>query len=230
MPRRAQVGDGEFVYHVMNRGAKRAVLFFCNADYTAFELILVEAQQRFRMRILAYCLMPNHWHFLLRPANARQLSEFMHWTTMTHALRWQALHQAVGTGAVYQGRYKAIPVQTERYFLNVCRYVERNPLRAGLVRRAQEWRWSSLWRKQHDAAHCLEPWPVAEPVNWINIVNASEEDAVVRPIRTAIVRGSPLGDEEWAKQTAATLGLESTLRSRGRPKKAPGEKGSRSYF
>jgi len=222
MPRRAQVGDGPFVYHVLNRGAKRAVLFFRDADYTAFEGILMEAGRRHGMRILAYCLMPNHWHFLLWPTSARQLREFMHWVTMTHARRWQAFHALVGSGAVYQGRYKAIPVQTDTYYLNVCRYIERNPLRAGLVRRAEDWRWSSLWRSINVADAGLEQWPVAKPAEWVRLVNGAEDSTAVEPVRAAIKRGMPLGDPAWAKETAAILGLESTLRSVGRPKKAPG--------
>jgi putative transposase len=222
MPRRAQVAVGGFVYHVLNRGAKRTRLFFCDDDYAAFEMILLAAQCRFEMGVLAYCLMPNHWHFLLRPRSTRQLSEFMHWLTMTHVRRWQTFHQTIGTGAVYQGRYKAIPVQTEKYFLNVCRYVERNAARAGLVRQAQEWRWSSLWRREHGAIECLEPWPVAVPANWRDLVNGVEDGTTLVPIRAAITRGSPLGDPGWAAQAADVLGLKSTLRSPGRPKKAPG--------
>ncbi len=222
MPRRMQIGEGEYVYHVVNRGAKKARLFFTESDYAAFESLLVTARKRFDMRILAYCLMPNHWHLLLHPRSSRQLSAFMHWITMTHAHCWQAFHQTIGTGAVYQGRYKAIPVQTERYFLNVCRYVERNPLRAGLVRLAQEWRWSSLWRRQQRKADFLETWPIVVPANWIDLVNAGEDASAITPIRAAITRGTPLGEPEWAAQAAMTLGLTSTLRSRGRPKKAPG--------
>lgn len=222
MPRRAPIGNGEFVYHVLNRAAKRTLLFFGEADYAAFEAILLEARTRFRMRILAYCLMPNHWHFVLWPASSKQLSDFMHWLTMTHARRWQEFHQTVGTGAVYQGRYKALPIQTDMHFLNVCRYVERNPLRAGLVRRAEDWQWSSLWRKHHEAGEWLESWPVVPEANWTAIVNGAECEDHVQTLRAAINRGSPYGDRDWVTRTAQSLGLQSRLRMRGRPKKAPG--------
>ncbi len=166
--------------------------------------------------------MPNHWHFVLWPASGKQLSRFMHWLTLTHSHRWQEFHQTVGTGAVYQGRYKALPIQTDTHFLNVCRYVERNPLRAGLVRQAQDWHWSSLWRKHQGLAEWLEPWPVSPSANWTGIVNGLENDQDLERIRAAIIRGSPLGDDDWTKATAHGLGLESTLRPRGRPKKDPG--------
>jgi len=222
MPRRAPIGNGEFVYHVLNRAAKRTLLFFREADYAAFEAILLESRARFHMRILAYCLMPNHWHFVLWPTSAKQLSDFMHWLTMTHAHRWQECHHNVGTGAVYQGRFKALPIQTDSHFLNVCRYVERNPLRAGLVGNAEQWQWSSLWRKHHNGHEWLESWPVAPHSNWTNIVNGMEPESDVRAIRKAVKRGSPYGDAEWMQRTALSLGLESTLRLPGRPRKAPG--------
>jgi putative transposase len=208
------------VYHVLNRGAKRTRLFDSSSDYSAFENILCEAQARTAMRLLAYCIMPNHWHFVLWPDSASQMSQFMHWLTLTHAQRWQVFHQTVGCGPVYQGRYKAIPVQTETQFLNVCRYVERNPLRAGLVLHAQEWQWSSLWRRHHGPHDALDKWPVPQPGNWTAIVDEPDQDQELDRIRLAVTRGAPLGDPQWVKQTAGALGLDSCLRPRGRPKKA----------
>jgi putative transposase len=221
MPPRAQDRLGGYVYHVLNRAAKRSLLFSGASDYQAFERVVHEAAQRTDMRILAYCVMPNHWHFVLWPEKAMQLSQFMHWLTLTHAHRWQKFHESVGTGAVYQARYKAIPIQTETHFLNVCRYVERNPLRAGLVQLAQDWEWSSLWKREHRLAEWLTPWPVLPPDDWTAIVNGLEPDDNLAHIRSAISRGFPLGDSDWTKATATKLGLESTLRPRGRPKKDP---------
>jgi putative transposase len=221
MPPRAQDPTGDFAYHVLNRAAKRSVLFTCTTDYQAFERVLFEAARRTGMRILAYCVMPNHWHFVLWPSSTKQLSQFMHWLTLTHAHRWQKFNKTVGTGAVYQARYKALPIQTDAHFLNVCRYVERNPLRAGLVQVAQDWQWSSLWRRQHGLTEWLAPWPVLTSGDWTAIVNGVEPDEDLARVRDAIRRGAPLGDSNWTVATAARLGLESTLRPRGRPKKDP---------
>jgi putative transposase len=97
------------------------------------------------MRLLSYCLMPNHWHLVLWPRADGELSDFGHWLTLTHTQRWHAHYHNVGTGHLYQGRFKSFPVARDEHFLQLCRYVERNPLRAGLVRRAEAWQWGSLW-------------------------------------------------------------------------------------
>jgi REP-associated tyrosine transposase len=221
MPRREQRSGGDLVYHVLNRAAKRSLLFAADADYFALEGVMDEARKRTPIDLLAYCIMPNHWHFILLPESGQQMSQFMHWLTLTHAHRWQIFHQTIGTGAVYQGRYKAIPIQTDSHFLNVCRYVERNPLRAGLVERAQDWRWSSLWRRHNGLDESLSPWPVSRPSNWTSIVNGVENDRDLGEIRLAVRRGAPFGDPDWTLKTAGILGLESKLRPRGRPKKDP---------
>jgi putative transposase len=117
------------------------------ADYSAFLCVLSQAQTRVPMRLLSFSVMPNHWHLVLRPESDDDLSRFMQWLTRTHAPRWQVKRRSVGTGAVYQGRFRAIPVQSDEHLLTVCRYVERNPLRAGLVDRVEHWRWSSAWRE-----------------------------------------------------------------------------------
>src|SRR4029453_7375519 len=160
MPRRPRAAHGNFVFHVFNRAAKRMRLFDSASDYGVAEQILLEARALTKMRLLAYCIMPNHWHLILWPLNGEQMSKFMQWFTGTHAQRWQAFNETIGTGAVYQGRYKAIPVQTDLYLLNVCRYVERNPLRAGLVQRAQDWPWSSF-SKRLMTDDVLDNWPVS---------------------------------------------------------------------
>jgi len=222
MPKRQMCESKDFVYHVLNRGAKRSRLFETTSDYSALERIIWEAKARVPVRILAYCLMPNHRHLMLWPTNGVQLSRFMHWLTLTHSHRWQSFHQTVGTGAVYQGRYKAIPIQTETQFFNVCRYVERNPLRANLVRQAQDWRWGSLWRRDHVADQMLDDWPLPRPATWTNLVNGVEEESDLVTIRTAVRQGLPCGDPGWVEQTARALGLQSHLQPRGRPKKVPG--------
>ena len=142
--------------------------------------------------------------------------------TITHARRWQEHRHQVGTGHIYQGRYKSFPVQTDEHFLTVCRYVERNPLRAGLVQRTEEWQWSSLWRRrQRDAKlrEILTDWPVDRPNNWVTRVNAAETTAELEGLRLSVTRGRPFGGPVWTKRAIARLGLESSIRPRGRPRK-----------
>jgi putative transposase len=144
MPRRPRVATGGYVYHALNRAVGRSTVFETVDDYAAFEKVLEEAGQRTRMRLLAFCVMPNHWHLVLWPRADGDLSEYMRWLTNTHTRRWHLAHRTVGTGPVYQGRFKSFPVQEDGHFFTLCRYVERNALRAKLVACAERWRWCSL--------------------------------------------------------------------------------------
>jgi putative transposase len=210
------------VYHVLNRANARLKIFEREADYLAFERVLAEAQDRVPMRILAWCLMPNHWHLVLWPRRDGDLSEYMRRVTLTHAQRWHAHRATAGTGHVYQGRFKSFVVQKDAHFLTVCRYVERNALRANLVQRAEDWRWSSLCRTHHrETAELLRaaPGPVTRPRNWVAYVNQSGTAAEIEAVRHSVRRGVPYGQPKWTNRTAKLLGLESTLRPRGRPVK-----------
>ena len=124
MARRPRLAAGDLAYHVLNRRVGRLSLFDQPADYAAFETILAEAQTQTGIRIAAYCLMPSHWHLLLWPRRDGELSEVLRWMTVTHTQRWHAHHHTAGTGPVYQGRFKSLPVQTDAHFLTVARYVE----------------------------------------------------------------------------------------------------------
>ncbi len=223
MPRRRRICTGGFVFHVLNRACRRDTLFFDSGDYRAFIVVLDEACVRFGIRLIAYCVMPNHWHLVLRPANGEQLSRFMHWLTMTHTQRWHCWHQTTGTGPLYQGRYKATPVQCDGHLLRVIRYVERNPLKPGLVVTAEAWKWSSLWQRQHGLeSPPLDNWPIPVPENWLALVNTPLTVSEWRAVSTALRRGRPYGDTHWTAEAAELLNLHSALRSRGRPrKKAP---------
>lgn len=223
MPRRLREATGGLAYHVLNRAAGRARLFDTDADYAAFEHVLAEAWQRTPTRILCYCILPNHWHLVLWPRADGELSGFMHWLTVTHTQRWHAYRHTSGTGPLYQGRFKSFPIQEDDHFLRVCRYVERNALRAGLVARAEEWRWGSLAQRRPTAAAEFltfrTNWPVPAPRNWTALVNRAETDAELETLRQSVRRGAPFGDAAWQRRIASALGLESSLRPRGRPRK-----------
>jgi len=209
------------VYHVLNRGVGRATLFGKAGDYAAFEKILRQAWERLAMRLLSYTLMPNHWHLVVWPQQDGALSTYVQWLTVTHVRRWHAHYHSAGTGPIYQGRFKSFPIQDGDHFLTVCRYVERNPLRAKLVKRAEQWRWSSLWQRlQRTQLAWLSDWPVAVPGRWTEHVNGAETESELAALRRSVVRGAPYGDGVWQQQTAEALGLQSALRSRGRPRQA----------
>jgi REP-associated tyrosine transposase len=222
MGRPKRAADGGLIYHVLNRANARMRIFDKAADYEAFEEVLAEAVERTSTRLLAYCLMPNHWHLVLWPQEDGELSRFTGWLTLTHTQRWHAHRHSTGSGHLYQGRFKSFPVQEDEHFYAVCRYVERNALRANLVKQAEAWRFGSLHRWKHGTAKekaLLCPWPLARLPGWIEHVNAPQTEAELAGIRRSIQRGCPFGDDTWSDRIVRQLGLESTLRPRGRPKK-----------
>lgn len=163
MGRAPRAPAGNMVYHVLNRANGRMKIFRKPKDYIAFEEVLKEAKKKQPMRILAYCLMPNHWHLVLHTYEDGDLSNFMRWVTLTHTQRWHAHYKSIGYGHLYQGRYKSFPVQKDEYFLQLVRYVERNAKRAALVKQAEDWQWSSLPSREFGSSkekEWLSTWPV----------------------------------------------------------------------
>ena len=222
MPRSARIAPGGVVFHVLNRGVGRRRVFEDAGDFDAFERILTETVESYRMRLCAYCLMPNHWHLVLWPWEDGDLGRFMQRLTITHVRRWQPHHAEDGWGHLYQGRYKSFPVQDDGHFLTVCRYVERNPLRARLVERAEHWKWSSLWRRERgDAAAraMLCDWAVEQPAGWLEWVNEPEPEAELAALRQSITRNRPFGEAPWQRRMVDLLGLASSFRPNGRPPK-----------
>jgi len=239
MGRPLRLDRAGYVYHVLNRANGRLPIFQKDGDYQAFLRILAETQEHVpAMRLLAYCLMPNHWHLVLWPRHDGELADFVHWLTLTHTQRWHAHYQNVGCGHLYQGRYKSFPVAEDDHYFSLCRYVERNGLRAALVQRAEEWRWASLWLRRQDLPGsasaevegqakrewpALSDGPLSLPRSWVAHVNRVQSERELEALRRSVERSQPYGSEAWVKRAATALGLESTLRSRGRPKKAPGK-------
>ncbi len=224
MARKARRSVGGLIYHVLNRANSRRRLFLTDKDYLAFFRVLLEARDRWpAVQVLALCAMPNHWHLVVRPSGDGELSNFMRWLTQTHTQRWRHAKRTVGYGALYQGRFKSFVVQEDRHLLVLCRYVERNPLRAKLVKRAEEWRWSSAWiRASADTGLCAlltDDWPVDRPGNWQTLLNEPQIEKDEERVRLSVQRNRPLGDTGWVEKTSAKLKLEHTLRPAGRPRK-----------
>jgi putative transposase len=213
MPRTARASEGNLCYHVLNRGNARAQVFHKDDDYAAFLQAMVEASIRLPMRVIAYGLMPNHFHLVLRPHADGDLSRWMHWLLTTHVRRY--LRHYHHSGHVWQGRFKAFPIQDDEHLATVVRYVERNGLRAGLAERAEGWPWSSL--ANPDRGPRLDSEAFHRRADWIELVNTPTTDAEDETIRLSIVRDRPYGSGPWTVQTAGRLGLTSSLRPRGRP-------------
>ena len=209
MPRIPRITLGNHVYHVLNRSARKAPLFVDAEDYQCFERLMREATRRLEMRILAYCLMPTHWHMLLWPFRDGDISAFVKWLTTTHAARWTRRHQCVGGGAVYQARFKSIPVQEGRHLYWVWRSVERNALRANIVERAEDWRWGSLWhRLHHDGRGVASDGPLNLPTDWTHIVNMPQTEAELADFRGRIRLDRPFGCEGWLTKTSRPRGRQ----------------------
>ncbi|MGB2984404.1 MAG: transposase [Phycisphaerae bacterium] len=223
MGRPVRVTEPGLAYHVLNRRVMRLPLFQKDDDYLAFERVLAESLERpDAPNLLAWCLMPNHWHLVVHAGERTNLSTWMQWVTVTHTHRWHAHTHTAGEGPLYHGRFKSFPVQEDVHFLTVCRYVEANAQRAKLVKRAEAWRWGSLWVRRSGKSvlqRWLRPWPVDRPRNWLVDVNRLMNEEALQCVRQSITRGVPLGDEPWKAHVASRLGLDITLRPRGRPRK-----------
>jgi len=218
MPRRQRHATGQFIFHVLNRAVQHITLFEDDSDYGSFLRILTESVTRFPMRLLAYALMPTHWHLVLWPSGDDSLSPFMQALTGEHAQAWRRKKGSRGRGAVYQGRFKAIAVQDDAHFLRLCRYVERNPMRAKFVERAEEWPWASAFPAAQDPGRpLLASWPVSKPSNWHDQLNVPEPPQVLEHIRGCIRRGRHYGTDTWRQITSTELRWRTGLREPGRP-------------
>jgi putative transposase len=172
VPRSCRQTGPECVHHAVNRGNRKTAIFHKPGDYKAFLRVLAQAKAKFPMRILAFCLMRNHWHLVLWPDRSVAISAFMHWLTSTHVRRYHLHYDLVGTGHLYQDRFRNDICTDARGVLAVINYVEGNPLAAGIVRRAQDWKWSSLrLRLEGDPDKLLSEGPVPLPENWVAFVN-----------------------------------------------------------
>jgi len=219
MPRPLRQTARGFCYHVLNRGNGWTDVFHKAEDYQALVRLMQEACERLPMRILGYCLMPNHFHLVLWPNEDGVVSLWMQWLMSSHVRRYHRRYH--GSGHVWQGRFKSFPVQSDEHLLTVLRYVERNPLRRDLVQRAEAWEWGSLWwwRRRDESPAFLTECPVARPDDWVDRVNRPETEAELTALRGCLTRGKPYGSQTWQPRTGRRLGLESTLRPRGRPRK-----------
>jgi putative transposase len=206
MPRRSRTGISHVVFHVLNRAVQGVTLFESRHEYARFLEILVAAMRRAPMRLLAYTVMPNHWHLVLWPDRDQDLALFMKLLTGIHAQEWRRLNGTTGRGAVYQGRFKAIAVQQDAHFLRLCRYVERNAVRAKLVASAQDWLWTSAaGRPTGPDRPEVTAWPVPRPADWTERLDVPEAPEVLRRLRSAIRAGRHYGTPSWRFRTAQRL-------------------------
>jgi len=219
MPRTARASVADYCYHVLNRGNGRAEVFHKAGDYLAFVELIAQASARLPMRVLGYCLMPNHFHLVVRPHGDGDLGHWMQWLLTSHVRRYRRHYGS--SGHVWQGRFKAFPAQDDDHLITVLRYVERNALRAGLAERAEFWPHGSLAAAAsgRPGVVAIESGLVPRDAGWVMHVNQPMSEAELLAMRHCVARGTPYGHQAWINQTALELGLESSLRARGRPRK-----------
>ena len=223
MPRNARVDVGGEVYHVINRANGRLQIFDTDEDYQLFEHLLLETKELLDMRILAYELMPNHWHLILYPKNDGDLGAFMHRLSNAHTRKVHARTNTNGSGHLYQGRYKSFLVGSENYVLAVIKYTERNAVRAKLVRLCEEWQWGSAWRRIYGTVQqkkLLDQIPVQLPDDYAKWINTAEKLDDLDMIRISTNKSVPYGKGQWVEEMVSKYHLESTLKFPGRPRKS----------
>lgn len=195
MPKRRRVVPPNSIHHIVNRGNDKKVIFREPVDYGSFLVLLREARERFLVELLAYCLMPNHFHLVVRAACMEALSAYMHFVQREHACDLRAVDRTRGHGHVFQRRYWNKQIEGSGHLLTVLRYVEANPLRAGLVTRAEDWEWSSLWERVTGERDLLQQLPFCLPDGWPMAVNLPIEKIDIDRIRQPYKRGWPMPDD-----------------------------------
>jgi putative transposase len=228
MPRLPRsVADG-LVYHALNRGNNRGAVFEDDDDRWAFLQALAKTQRRYPFELFGYCLMTNHFHLLLRPSAGQSISRIMQSLTVAHTRRYHQRHGSVGH--VWQGRFKSPLIQADEHLLTVLRYIEANPLRAGMVKELETYRWSSypvhgLGR----ADELVAPFPgwetfarteAARLQKWRTWAHTPLTAKELDRVRQAVVSGRPLGAPSWVEATARQCDIPLGSRPRGRPRKA----------
>ncbi|MEP7117462.1 MAG: transposase, partial [Acidobacteriota bacterium] len=158
--------------HVINRGNDRRQLFASDGQYARFLVLIRRAARHHPVDLLAYVLMPNHWHLVMCPAQPEDVSRFLQRLTGAHASRLRRATNTVGEGHVYQDRYRAFLLESEVRLLRTIRYVEANPVRAALVDRAEDWPWSSLAEREGRPRIISPPTVQLPPLaEWLALVN-----------------------------------------------------------
>jgi len=230
MPRPLRPVDKGLIYHAINRGNNRRNVFRKTEDFEAFLRAMRDLKERRPFELYGYCLMRNHIHLLIKPLETT-ISRVMQSLLVSHTQRYHRHHKS--GGHVWQGRFKSPVIQADGHLLRVLRYIEANPVRARMVKRAEDYAWSSF------RAHGLgEPNDLLDSVTpyeqmagyakvrqrkWSDYVHRQSNEDQLQAIRHSVATGLPYGAASWVKNLSAKLKLDLTIRPRGRPRKQPSE-------
>ncbi|MBM3539161.1 MAG: transposase [Alphaproteobacteria bacterium] len=219
--------------HVIQRGNNRGAIFFADADRERYRGWLAEAAAEYGCAVHAYVLMTNHIHLLVTPARADSLPRTMQSLGRRYVRYVNDLYRRTGT--LWEGRYRAAPIDSEAYFLSCCRYIELNPVRAGIVPTLADYAWSS-WRahaegasdpllSEHDLYRRLGATPAERQAAYRALCDSAALDPdFVEAVRAATNGGWALGGERFQRQIAEALGRRVTPLPVGRPPAARADK------
>ncbi len=224
------VADG-LLYHAINRGNNRAAVFFAPTDYLLFLKALVQTQRRYLFLLFGYCLMTNHFHHRLAPDAGQSISRIRQSLCVAHTWHY---HKAQGTvGHIGQGRFKSPVIQDDIPSLVVLRYIEANPLRAGMVADLASYPWSSyVVHGLGKSDPLLSPLPAWETLAateaqrqayWRGWVHTPLTEGELAAVRRSVVSGRPYGEASWVQRTASAAGINLAKRPRGRPSNGGGK-------
>lgn len=208
-------------HHITQRGNARQVILSSDADRLTYLELLREYSQLYGLSLLGFCLMSNHVHLIAVPETPMALAQSLKQAHGRYASYWNARQRS--TGHVWQGRFYSCPLGESRLWA-ALRYVELNPVRAGMAETAQQWRWSSA------AAHCgltnlysmlemsrwSKRWTAAE---WREFLSRAESPSVVSELRRSTHTGRPLGSAEFVAALEESMSRPLVPRKGGRPKK-----------
>ncbi len=218
MPRQARNVAAGYIYHVLNRGNRKQTVFHREKDYLTFLELMKKAKEKFPIKIFAYCIMPNHYHFALMPIEIDHLSKWIHWLTTVHAGKYHHHYQT--SGHIWQDRFKNILVQNDCHLATVLKYIERNPMRSGLVKSAWNWPWSSSREGQREKLNnLLDERPIKLQMDWEEFVKFPIKTTELENLRKCIKQQLPYGNEKWKLEISKELGIKCFPKPRGRPKK-----------
>jgi len=215
MPRIARGERIGGIYHIINRGNMKMQVFDDIDDYEYFLKLLKIGTKREKVEIHAYCLMPNHFHLLLVPQEEKSLSRLMQWIMTSHVRYYHKKNKT--SGHIWQGRYKSFIVEKESYYLMLIRYIEANAHRARLIKKAEAWKYGSLYERVVKNRELLSQSYIELYEKWVEYVNQPLREIELENIRNSVNRQAPLGKEQWQVEVATKYGMLSTLRRRGRP-------------
>ena len=222
MPRKSRIVVPEMPHHVIQRGNRRQPVFFYPNDKTFYLKLLKEQVDKHHVKILAYCLMDNHVHLILVPSTSESLAKAVAETHRRFTCHINIRYS--WRGYLWQGRFNSF-VMDEPYLLRALRYVENNPVRAGIVKKAEDYQWSSAHQHVNGGTNALlSNCPVLMQVSdWRKYLNSPEETDILTDIRTRCVNGLPLVEDSFLNALAQRLGAkieDLKPKPQGRPKKS----------